>query len=40
MGYVDSAYAASGTSLTLIVRDKVIPAEVTSLPFVPHRYKK
>jgi aminomethyltransferase len=40
MGYVASAYAASGTSLTLIVRDKVIPAEVTSLPFVPHRYKK
>ena len=38
MGYVDAAFAAPGTALTLIVRGKELPASVVALPFVPHRY--
>jgi len=40
MGYVDTAFAKVGTPLTLIVRGQPLPAEVASLPFVPHRYFK
>ena len=40
MGYVDAAYAKAGTPLVLIVRGTPLPAEVTTLPFVPHRYVK
>jgi aminomethyltransferase len=40
MGYVESSFAPVGTRLQLIVRDKPLPGEITSLPFVPHRYKK
>lgn len=40
MGYVESSFASVGARLQLIVRDKPLPAETTSLPFVPHRYKK
>jgi aminomethyltransferase len=40
MGYVESAFAAVGTPLTLIVRGQGQPAEVAPLPFVPHRYAK
>jgi aminomethyltransferase len=40
MGYVDAAYAKAGTPLSLIVRGSALPAEVASLPFVPHRYVK
>jgi aminomethyltransferase len=38
MGYVDTAHAAKGTKLELIVRDKPLPAHVSDLPFVPNRY--
>jgi aminomethyltransferase len=38
MGYVRADLAAPGTALSLIVRDKKLPARVVSLPFVPHRY--
>ena len=38
MGYVETALSEPGTQLTLVVRDKRIPAMVTALPFVPHRY--
>jgi len=38
MGYVDAAHAAPGTQLTLIVRDKPLPARVAELPFVPNRF--
>jgi aminomethyltransferase len=40
MGYVDAAFAKAGTPLALIVRGSALPAEVTALPFVPHRYVK
>ncbi len=38
MGYVDATHAAPGTQLTLIVRDKPLPARVVELPFVPNRF--
>ena len=38
MGYVDPAFAAPGTKVALSVRGKDLPATVTPLPFVPHRY--
>jgi glycine cleavage system T protein (aminomethyltransferase) len=38
MGYVDSAQAATGSALPLIVRDVPRPAHVAPLPFVPTRY--
>ena len=40
MGYVETAFAASGTKLQLLVRGQALPAEVATLPFVPHRYAK
>lgn len=40
MGYVDKAHSAPGTRLALIVRGKPLPAVVTEMPFVPHRYKR
>ncbi len=40
MGYVATPFAKSGTPLTLIVRGQPMPAEVATLPFVPHRYFK
>jgi aminomethyltransferase len=40
MGYVESANAAPGTDLQVIVRDKALPAKVVPLPFVPHRYHR
>ncbi len=40
MGYVESAFAAPGTAVDLMVRGKALPAHVSTLPFVPHRYKK
>jgi aminomethyltransferase len=40
MGYVETAYAKPGTPLQLIVRGQSQPAEVCTLPFVPHRYFK
>jgi len=40
MGYVETAFAADGTELDLIVRGKAMPARVAPMPFVPHRYKR
>ena len=40
MGYVDATHAAPGTQLTLIVRDKPLPARVVELPFVPNRFHR
>jgi aminomethyltransferase len=38
MGYVETAHAAVGASLTLLVRGVPRPARVAPLPFVPHNY--
>ncbi len=40
MGYIRRDLAETGTALTLMVRDKPLPAQVAALPFVPHRYVK
>ena len=40
MGYVRRDVSAPGSELQLLVRDNVLPAEVVSLPFVPHRFNK
>ena len=40
MGYVETAYAADGTQIDLMVRGKALPASVAPTPFVPHRYKR
>ena len=38
MGYVESAFAAPGTELSIVVRGTPLPARVVQMPFVPHRY--
>jgi len=38
MGYVETAYAAAETAVTLLVRGKAMPATVCKLPFVQQRY--
>ena len=38
MGYVETAFAETGTDVNLIVRGKALPAKVADMPFVPHRY--
>ena len=38
MGYVESAYAAVGTTLNALVRCKARAVTVTKMPFVPQRY--
>jgi aminomethyltransferase len=38
MGYVDAAHAEIGTALECEVRGKRLPATVSPMPFVPHRY--
>jgi aminomethyltransferase len=40
MGYVAAEAAKPETPLDLVVRGKPIPARVTKLPFVPHRYRR
>ena len=40
MGYVETAFAAPGTPLELMVRGKPLAAAVAKLPFVAHRYKR
>ena len=40
MGYVESAFAAIGTPLDLIVRGKPLPAAVAAMPFVPNTYRR
>ncbi len=38
MAFIDPAYCAPGTALEVAVRTKRLPATVTPMPFVPHRY--
>ena len=38
MGYVETAFAAPGTPVTLLVRGKAHPARVAALPFVKQNY--
>ena len=38
MGFVASQHAADGTPLEIEVRSKRLPAKVSPMPFVPHRY--
>jgi aminomethyltransferase len=38
MGYVDAGHSATGTNLSLIVRDVPRPAQVAPMPFFPTRY--
>ena len=40
MGYVDNHLREPGTRLAIELRGKPVPAEVTRLPFVPHRYHR
>jgi aminomethyltransferase len=40
MGYVATALAQVGSELTLEQRGKLFQAEVTAMPFVPHRYQR
>jgi glycine cleavage system T protein (aminomethyltransferase) len=40
MGYVQTKYAADGTTLNIFVREVARAAVVTPMPFVPHRYKR
>ena len=40
MGYVRRDLAAEGQVLDLLVRGNALPARVTALPFVPHRYAR
>jgi aminomethyltransferase len=40
MGYVEAAFAKPGTRVDLIVRAQPRPADIVSLPFVPHRYAR
>lgn len=38
MGYVERAFAKSGTDINLIIRGKVMPAKTVKLPFVPNNF--
>ena len=38
MGYVAAAFATPGAKVAIDVRGRALPATVTELPFVPHRY--
>jgi aminomethyltransferase len=40
MGYLETAFAAEGTDIDLLVRGKPLPARVAPMPFVPHRYRR
>jgi aminomethyltransferase len=40
MGYVESAFAAIGTHVDLMVRGKAMPAAIAAMPFVPHTYRR
>ena len=37
-GYVPAVLSKSGTRLAVEIRGAAVPAQVTSMPFVPHRY--
>ncbi|PTW62245.1 aminomethyltransferase [Breoghania corrubedonensis] len=38
MGYVETGHAEDGTPVKIIVRGRELPARVSSMPFVEHRY--
>jgi aminomethyltransferase len=38
MGYVETAYQKAGTNIQVKIRNKLQPAQVTKMPFVPTRY--
>ena len=38
MGYINSDILKSNCEILLNVRGNLIPAEITSLPFVEHKY--
>ena len=40
MGYLETAFAADGTEIDLLVRGKALAARVAPMPFVPHGYKR
>ncbi|MGE0848807.1 MAG: glycine cleavage system aminomethyltransferase GcvT [Hyphomicrobiaceae bacterium] len=40
MGYVEAVHAKPGAPVSLLVRGKPLPAQVTALPFTPHRYAR
>jgi len=40
MGYVETASAAPGTKINLVVRGQPMPAAIVSLPFIPNRFKR
>jgi aminomethyltransferase len=40
MGYVETAFAAEGTEVRMVVRGKPLPARVAKLPFVAPGYKR
>ena len=40
MGYVDTAHAAEGSAVSLVVRGSARPARIVPLPFVPHHYHR
>ncbi|GGY98505.1 aminomethyltransferase [Novosphingobium colocasiae] len=40
MAYVDAGHAGDGTALEIGMRGKRLPAKVTPMPFVPHRYHR
>ncbi len=40
MGYVARGCDEPGTTLSVVIRGRVEPAEVVTLPFVPHRYRR
>ena len=40
MGYVETAFAADGAEVDLIVRGKPMPARIAPMPFFPHRYRR
>ena len=40
LGYVENTLREPGTRLMIELRGKPVPAEVTRLPFVPHRYHR
>lgn len=40
MGYVETAFAADGAEIDLMVRGKPLAARIAPMPFVPNRYKR
>jgi len=38
MGYVESSFAKAGTKVTVDIRGKKKPAEITKMPFVECNY--